>query len=161
MKSISIIMLCILIAPINCGRISNDGYSSYSGKTDFGYFGINVQPHRSGIILITYGPPYDLLMSFYFKPKIRSAKISSITIDYLNQPDSLKQFDNIYLPVSPNPGDSHVYYRLNNVFPEYEEVIINIEMELLENSGTQKTYNHTEKLHKQPTSRWWFFFELV
>jgi hypothetical protein len=151
----------ILLILTSCGRIRNDDFNVYSTKTDFGNFTIKLQPHRSGLIFIHYGPPYDLFMSFNFKHQVRSAKILSLSLDKIGEPNSLLSFNNIKLSVVPNPGESNVYHRLSGVLTEYKDVRLHIHLEIISKDGSQASYTYIKNFKKHPSTRWWSFFELV
>ena len=155
------ILFCTLLIFTSCGRIRTDDFSAHSVATDFGNFSINLQPHRSGIFFIHYGPPYDLLLSYNFNEKVRAAKILSLRMKKENELKESKAYKDIKLSIIPNPGESRIYYRISDVLTEYKEVLLRIEIEILSGDGNRTSYTYIKYFEKQSSSRSWSFFELV
>ncbi|MCF6247124.1 MAG: hypothetical protein L3J69_07160 [Desulfobacula sp.] len=161
-KTLKIFILISLLLLINgCGKISDDGFSTYSESTSFGDIKAQLYGTKSGVLFIHRKAPYELLLSFSFKLNdLKKARLKNLELINPNSHKPLFVRKDVELRTIPKSGELRIYINEPSVLTIYEKVELHIVLELETNSGSQ---DHEIRFlfNKKPTSRWWSFFELV
>ncbi len=153
--------ICSMLLISGCGRITVDGFSSYSAPILYGDIHAKLNGNKSGIIFIRRGAPFDLQLNFSFDiKKVSATNIVSLELKGMESEEIYLARESINVGIKPKPGDSRIYLSEKVAVKKYEEIEMNLILELNTHDGKQL---HKIKyiFKKSPSSRWWFFWELV